>query len=136
MQVARNGRSRVKTHSSASSRLFLLLISFLGCAIIFWGAHDKVSLYSSVVAGHPVAKAKLLSGRELASDSANTATAETPAAPGPVIAFYFAAILALLFGTGLRAAPIRLTPCRSSGQPGFAIALHRRPPPSSSLSRA
>lgn len=123
------GLLKMKTHSRFSSCLLMLFVSFLGCAIIFWGSHDKVSLYQTTVTAHPVAKAKLLSGRELASDSANVSIAHPPAEPGLLTAIYFAVAIALLCALELDEAshdatlPIRYAPA------AFTHALRRRPPP-------
>ena len=126
----------MKIYSRSSLRFLTIFNSFLCCAIIFWGSHDKISLYQTSETGAPVAKAKLLSGRELASDLANLSTAEPPAEPGPLTASYFAVALALLFVTKLGEAPIGATPLASPESSGFTNALHRRPPPHSGLWRA
>lgn len=120
----------MKTQSRFPSRFLIIFNSFLGCAIIFWGLHDKVSLYQTSVCAHPISQAKLLSGRELANDSANVSIAQPPAEPEPLTAIYFAIALALLFALELDEAPFGASGPTRSEFPGFTHVLHRRPPPS------
>ncbi len=104
----------------------LLLSLLLIFAVTFWGGYDKVSLYKASTHGMPVAKAKLLSGRELAADATNQVEAVLPPS-FPIILFAaFAPLLVLCVRRPLRA-PF-LVPCPPRG-PAFARALDRRPPP-------
>ncbi len=121
--------------SSHASRLLLLLTSFLAFSVIFWGLHDKLALYRSTADGIPVAKAKLLSGRELASDTANASAPETPAEPNLIAAVYFTVACAMLLASCFRESATSATPFPTTELPEFVNALYRRPPPRELLSR-
>ena len=111
-------------HTAFAFSLLLIL------SVLFWGLHDKVSLYKAGAHGMPVAKAKLLSGRELATDSINQVEAMLPPAlPAPAILYLISASLLVMPAAR-----------RFFGQPSLALspsrcpavrtrALDRRPPP-------
>ncbi len=111
-------------------RPLLLAMLLLGFAVVFWGLHDKVSLYKHTGAAPPVAKAKLLSGREAHADlpAPGAPTSPTPAAP---VVLFLGATFLRLFSTWKA--------CRGRGAPGlaspplkappFSRALRHRPPP-------
>ncbi len=122
----------MKVTNSSSSRLLLALTCFLAFAVFFWGLHDKASLYKSTPGNHPIAKAKLLSGRELASDAVNVSAPEPPAEPGLLAGAYFAA-MTLLFSIKLRESGRYSFLPDEIELPGLTNPLHRRPPPSKAL---
>ena len=115
---------KTRMHPAFALSLFLLL------AVTFWGVRDKVSLYRASGKGLPVAKAKLLSGRELASDAANQVDAVLPPALPPPTCTLVAALVTLLPNRPQRhIGQARLFAPPPSSAPPFAQALFRRPPP-------
>ncbi len=108
----------------------LVLSLLLIVAVAFWGGHDKVSLYKAGTHGVPVAKVKLLSGRELAADATNQVQAVLPPLLPVVLFAAFAPVLVLCVRRPLRAPFLVPSPPHS---PAFARALDRRPPPCARL---
>ncbi len=125
--VARRGANR---WSEAALRLVRLAVLFLGFAVVFWGSHDKVSLYKHTAhASVPVAKAKLLSSRDHAAAAVRVVTAVPAPASWLTLLLFAACLLNLSVRRADRPAFARpLTP-----SPPLYPALRRRPPPVSDV---
>ncbi len=123
MHQAKNGLLRRPGYTRAL--LFFALL--LSLAVVFWGLHDKVSLYKHTGAAPPVAKAKLLSGRDLGTAQATSAAVEPL-----VLASFFVLLWGLLLSRYLPSS--RWEACFGAcgppfHHPAFSQSLHRRPPP-------
>ncbi len=117
-------------HRMPGVPLFALCMLLLGFAVVCWGLHDKLSLYSRAGAHAPIAKAKLLTERERPAAQAAAAEPQSPAPVAAVGFLLFAVLVRLLFGLrprGLAGEPLFL---ESSQTPPLSEALRRRPPPS------
>ncbi len=107
----------------------LLLSLLLLLAVAFWGLHDKASLYQPTGHGMPVAKAKLLSGRELAADAVNHTQAFLPPVL-PQIFLYLSAALLTLFRAERQVSVALFLSTPPLRTPAWTPNLDRRPPPS------
>ena len=134
------GRLSLKNRKTGAnggvSAQVLSLMLLLALAVVMWGLGDKLSLYKHTGAAPPMAKAKLLSGRD-GSDVREVAVASPSPASLPVL---YAALLASFFrilfsqrptGRAMARAPHRISLWRFRHMP-----LYRRPPPYQSVPQA
>ena len=131
-QTTMNDRARQAMSKQSGSRFLLVCMLLLGFAVVFWGLHDKVSLYHHTGAAPPVAKAKLLSGREHTADLTAAPAPAPPAPAAPITILLCATLMRMLFrfrsGRSHTPPPTQALP--------FAQALHRRPPPRMALAHS
>ncbi len=121
---ARKGAHR---GSTPVLRLVRLSILFLGFAVVFWGSHDKVSLYRHTAGTSvPVAKAKLLSGRDHAAAAVRGITEP----PAPAVSLALLLFAAYLLDLSKRCANRTDFARPLTPSPPLTPALRRRPPPS------
>lgn len=118
-------------HLSARN-LFAVGMLLLGIAVICWGLHDKLSLYTPPGVTPPAAKAKLLTEQERPTAAQVVAAPVLPAQAAPLLVVFLTSLLTwLVFRSPAfyRAEPGRVR----SNAPPCLRSIRRRPPPAFQL---
>jgi hypothetical protein len=126
-QIAHTARNLSVTRRQSFRRLFAVAMLLLGVAVVCWGLHDKLSLYTPPGVASPSAKAKLLSEQERATPALVIAAPQTPTVFSILSVTFFLGLQLFLLRKISRLAMVTA----KAQAPLFRITQMRRPPPTS-----
>jgi hypothetical protein len=131
-QKADGLRTRKAILRQSARKLFAVGMLLLGIAVVCWGLHDKLSLYTPPGVTPPAAQAKLLTEQERATAPQVVAAPVPPRPLAPLMLILFTTLITwLVFRSP---AFFRQQPGRvRSNAPSCLRSIRRRPPPSIQL---